>query len=325
MTSHLLKLKTKAGAAQQLEAAKAAAQAQAGSGQKDERFWKPTWDAEKQTGSAVIRLLPSPEEDHIDWAKIYAHSFKGPTGKWYIENCLTSIGKDDPVVELCSRLWNSGIESDKKPARDMKRKISYIMNVLVVKDPSNPQAEGKVFLMKIGQQLFDIIKDAMDPKDATEDKIPVFNPWLGANLKIKMIPKDVNGSTVQSYERSTFTSPEAIADDDDEIIAICEKAHKLSEFDSEGNFKSYEELKRKMFEVLGPTVGSGVATVIGWEGKAESNEKPAVATRTAPEAQARPPVTFDDDIPDSVTEAPAKVTEQPKASDDDELMNILYG
>ena len=103
MTSHLLALKTKTGAAAQLAAAKKASEEQKSkSSSSDARFWSPVFDKEKQTGSAVVRFLPSPEQDHIDWTKLFRRSFKGPTGKWYIENCLTTIGKEDPVGEVCT-------------------------------------------------------------------------------------------------------------------------------------------------------------------------------------------------------------------------------
>jgi len=53
-------------------------------------------------GSAVIRFLPAPEGEDIPFVRIWDHGFKGPTGQWYIEKSLTTIGKDDPVNFLAA-------------------------------------------------------------------------------------------------------------------------------------------------------------------------------------------------------------------------------
>ena len=99
----------------------------------DERMWKPTVD-KAGNGYAVIRFLPG-KDDSLPFVRYWDHGFKGPTGQWYIENSLTSIGQPDPVGELNSRLWNSGIESDKEKARSQKRRLHYVTNIMVVSDP----------------------------------------------------------------------------------------------------------------------------------------------------------------------------------------------
>ena len=81
---------------------------------------------------------PQPKVQELPWVRYWDHGFKGPTGKWYIERSLTSIGQDDPVGELNSKLWNSGIDADKEEARRQKRRLHYVSNVLVVSDPGNP-------------------------------------------------------------------------------------------------------------------------------------------------------------------------------------------
>ena len=111
----------------------------------DERLWKPTMD-KTGNGYAVIRFLPAPKGEDLPWVKLWNHAFQGPTGQWYIENSLTTLGNSDPVSEYNSKLWNSGIESDKEIARRQKRKLSYYSNICVVSDSANPQNEGKVFL-----------------------------------------------------------------------------------------------------------------------------------------------------------------------------------
>ena len=89
----------------------------------DDRIWKPTVD-KAGNGYAVIRFLPG-KDGEIPFVRYWDHGFKGPTGMWYIENSLTSIGQNDPVGELNSKLWNSGIESDKEKAR--AQNVDFIM------------------------------------------------------------------------------------------------------------------------------------------------------------------------------------------------------
>ena len=150
----------------------------------DDRIWKPTVD-KAGNGYAVIRFLPG-KDGEIPFVRYWDHGFKGPTGMWYIENSLTSIGQSDPVGELNSKLWNSGIESDKEKARAQKRRLHYVTNIYVANDPSAPHNEGKVFLYKFGKKIFDKIYDLMNPAFADEKPIDPFDMWEGADFKLKI-------------------------------------------------------------------------------------------------------------------------------------------
>jgi len=211
----------------------------------DTRFWKPTVD-KAGNGMAVIRFLPAAEGEDMPWVQLFSHSFQGPTGQWYIENSLTTLNKKDPVSEHNTMLWNSGVESDKETARKQKRKLQYIANVYIVKDPSNPDNDGKVFLFKFGKKIFDKLNDLMNPE--FEDEIPVnpFDLWEGANFKLKI--RKVEG--YQNYDKSEFDAAVALSEDDDELERIWKAQNKLSEFITEGNFKSYDELKARLNKVL---------------------------------------------------------------------------
>jgi hypothetical protein len=212
---------------------------------KDDRFWRPELD-KSGNGFAVIRFLPASDGEDIPWAKVYNHGFKGPGG-WYIENSLTTIGQKDPVSEMNSRLWNSGIESDKDIARDRKRRLNYISNILVVSDPSNPENEGKVFLFKYGKKIFDKIQEAMNPEFQDEEKVNPFDYWGGANFKLKV--RKVSGFV--NYDKSEFESVSPLLGGDDEKLErLWKTQYKLSEFTDAKNFKSYDELKARLDEVL---------------------------------------------------------------------------
>lgn len=230
--------------------------------QADTRLWRPTFDKERGVGSAVVRFLPAAEGEELPWAKVIRHAFKGPTGKWYIENSLRTIGKSDAVAILNAKLWNSGVESDKDVARAQKQKIEYTTNVLVLKDPANPENEGKVFLYKFGPMIFKMIEEKMFPKFDDESPINPFDPWYGVNFNIKIVGKQVGRETVPNYEKSTFSEPAPMGTDEF-IEHIYEKVYPLAEFTDPKSFKSEDEVRRKLFDVLGPLSGSGIETVEG--------------------------------------------------------------
>ena len=216
-----------------------------GGGGADERLWKPEVD-KTGNGYAVIRFLPSPEGEDIPWAKMYSHAFQGPGG-WYIENSLTTTGCKDPVSDHNRELWNSGVESDKDVVRKQKRKLSYYANIYVVKDPTNPQNEGGVFLYKFGKKIFDKLMEAMQPEFEDESPINPFDFWQGANFKLKIVKKD----GYWNYDKSEFDSVSPLLEDDDALEAIWKKQYSLAAVIAADQFKSYDDLKKRLDYVLG--------------------------------------------------------------------------
>ena len=217
----------------------------------DERLWKPTMD-KSGNGYAVLRFLPACEGEDLPWAKVWNHAFQGPTGQWFIENSLTTLGNNDPVSEYNSKLWNSGVESDKEIARKQKRKLQYFANIYVVSDSSNPQNEGKVFLYRFGKKIFDKVMEAMQP--AFEDETPInpFDFWGGANFKLKL--RKVDG--YWNYDKSEFEGVSSLSDDDSVLEGIYKSQYPLNEFTAASNFKSYDELKTRLDMVLSGTVAA---------------------------------------------------------------------
>jgi len=215
------------------------------SGSSDDRVWK--LDVDKSgNGYAVIRFLPAPNGEDLPFVKLYSHAFQGPGG-WYIENSLTTLGQKDPVSELNSELWNNGTDAGKELARKQKRKLTYVSNIYVVKDPANPANEGKVFLFKYGKKIFDKLTAAMQPEFEDEEAIDPFDFWQGANFKLKA--KNVAG--YRNYDSSEFAKPGALLDDDDAMEAIWKKQYSLAELVAADQFKSYDELKKRLDYVLG--------------------------------------------------------------------------
>jgi hypothetical protein len=269
---------------------------------KDERMWKPTQD-KMGNGYAVIRFLPAAEGQDLPWIRYWDHGFKGPTGKWYIERSLTTIGQDDPVGKLNSKLWNVS-DDDKSPtreqARNQKRRMHYVANVLVVSDPANPDNEGKVFMYQFGKKIFDKIMDVMQPQYADESPMNPFDFWTGANFKIKI--RKVEGWV--NYDKSEFDSPSELSDDDAYLEGIYNSLHDLTEFTDPKNFKSYAELEAKLNDVLGIETTVSIREEISL-----GHETPARQMREMP--------------PQSINEVVSKVESFDEDDDTDDTMSYF--
>ena len=257
----------------------------------DDRKWKPTVD-EQGNGYAVIRFLPATEGQDLPWVRYWDHAFKGPTGQWYIERSLTTLGQNDPVGELNSRLWNSGIEEDKETARRQKRRLHYVTNIQVINDPANPANNGKVFIYEFGKKIFDKIMDMMQPEFPGEEPVNVFDFWSGADFELKI--RNVAG--YRNYDKSDFKSPTPLAGaDETQLEAVYNTLYDLNEFivpnypnAHDANwFKSYDDLKAKLETVLGLATGAG-ATVRN-EAVATAEEAPPWNTADEPTIVAAAP------------------------------------
>ena len=256
--------------------------AEAGS-KDDTRFWQPTVD-KSGNGMAVIRFLPAPSidgDDGLPWVRRFDHGFQGPGG-WFIDNCLTTVGDKCPVCEHNSTLWNSGVEANKEIVRKQKRRLSYVANIYVISDPSNPENEGTVRLYKFGKKIFDKISEVMNPEFPDETPLNPFDLWEGANFKLKI--RNVEG--YRNYDKSEFSAKGALFEDDDKLEAIYKQEHSLKDFTDKKHFKPYEQLKARLDKVLG-FEGDAVPNI-----RAEDVELPTPVTR----AKAPVSTTVDDDL-----------------------------
>jgi hypothetical protein len=210
----------------------------------DERIWKLERD-KTGNGYAVIRFLPAAVNEDVPWVRIWTHGFKGPGG-WYIENSLTTLGKDDPVSKANTALWNSGIDSDKNIARERRRKLNYYSNIYIVEDAANPENVGKVFLFRYGKKIFEKITGVMNPEFQDETPLNPFDFWEGANFKIKM--RQVDG--FPNYDKSEFTDVVPLSEDEKKMEEIWGQQYPLNEIIEEKNFKQYAELEARFNTVI---------------------------------------------------------------------------
>lgn len=266
----------------------------------DDRFWKPEPD-KAGNASATIRFLPRAEGDELPWVKIFTHGFQGPTGKWYIENSLTTIGEDDPVGKLNAELWNSTTDDNspaRKQARAQKRKLSYYANVLIVSDPKHPENEGKVKIFKFGKKIFDKIMDKARPTFEDEDPVNVFDLWEGADFKLRM--RKVEG--YPNYDQSTFAAPSPVlGGDENKILEVVNSQHRLSEFVDKKNFKSYDELARKLAAVLNTSAAPTKSAAQMSEEDTEEVVVEKVVTQSKSKVKVEKPRVEEDDDDDAMS------------------------
>lgn len=265
---------------------------------RDSRIWYPETD-KAGNGSAIIRFMPAPKGEDAPFVRLWHHHFKGPTGKTYSENSLTTIGKKDPVGEYNSVLWKEGSDECKKQARDQKRKLTYYANIMVLKDPMKPENNGKVFLFRFGKKVFDKVMASLKPTSVLDDPVNPFDFWEGANFRVRI----ANVDGYRNYDQSTFDSPSQFLDGDDEALKkVWESLYSLDEFIAPDKFKSYEILKSKFEEVmgLGETRDSGTVGV---------SEEPSRPT-TKPTKKASKP-------------EPERLPDDPADGDDDDVMSEI--
>ena len=260
----------------------------------DERFWKLSTD-KAGNGYAVIRFLPAGDGEDMPFVKLYSHAFQGPGG-WYIENSLTTLGQNDPLGEYNRELWNSGDESLKEQVRKQKRKLQYYANVYIVKDPANPDNEGKVFLFRFGKKIYDKIMDAVngDELEGREGYNP-FDFWTGADFKLRA--KKVAG--YPNYDSSEFNPTGVLEDlDDAQLESIWKRQFPLQPLVAPDQFKSYDELKVRLDRVLNLKSSSStsapaakpVEDVVSakptFGSRVEANEEERVASHDVPQTTA---------------------------------------
>lgn len=217
----------------------------------DEKYWKPTVD-KAGNGSAILRFLPAPPNEDVPFVRYWDHGFQGPGGKWYIENSRTSLGEKDPVGEYNSKLWRESDNDEspqRKQVRKQKRREHFVANVYIVKDPGNPENNGKVFLYKFGKKIWNKLNELMNPVDDGIEEVAPINPfdmWAGADFYLRI--RKVEG--YPNYDKSSFGSPKAISEDDGELESIWKAEHTLQPILDPANYKSYEDLEKRLNEVL---------------------------------------------------------------------------
>lgn len=243
----------------------------------DERIWAPKPD-KSGNFTGIIRFLPAPANESSPYTERFSHGFKDDkTGKWLIENCPTTIGRQCPICDANSELWNTGVEANQNISRKRKRQLSYYTNIVVVKDPNNPENEGKVFIYRFGKKIFEKILAKVDPNDAEiETPVDIFDFIEGADFVIKMKRK----GGFANYDDSYFKETSELLDGDVKALEeLWNTQYSLEAFVDESEFKSYDELKERLDSVTGKA-GSSPTNRTAEEALGDSSNEEEVEENT---------------------------------------------
>ena len=267
-------------------------------------FWLAELD-KAGNGSAVIRFLPTPAVDEkanpdaaLPWAKVFQHAFKGPSGKWMIDVCPTTLGNGNecPVCDHNSVLWNSGKESDKEfVLKNTKRKVHYVSNIYIVNDPKHPENNGTVRQFKYNESIFQKLMEAIKPKFEDETPFDPFDLFAGADFKLR-IYKDGDYS---SFDKCEFAAIGPMLDDEAEMEKVYNQEQSLLKHLDPSLVKTYDELKTRMEKTLGLNSDGTQAkrtTVETLKEAAEKAKTGPAPKRPTPAAERTLPEDDDDDM-----------------------------
>lgn len=221
----------------------------------DASEWKLSQD-KQGNGGAVVRFLPAKTETSTSFVKLVNHGFQR-NGKWFIENCPSTLGNHGyDLCPVCDHIkaqnWDYNVEADKKAmyASGLTRKTAFWANILVVKDPANPDNEGKVFKWRFGKKIMDkIMSLASGDEELGQESVDVTCPIDGANFAVKI--KKVGGNN--NYDDSTFLKQSAIPNIEDEKyqVQLAEGMHDLQTLIAADQFKSKDDLTKRFNMVMG--------------------------------------------------------------------------
>lgn len=238
---------------------------------KDERLWSLTRDKDTGKGEAVIRFLPPENEGDLPFEKYYEHFVKKPDGRWLVaEACGRSFGKPCPLCERASRFWQAG---DKEHYRLAKAKSTYLFNILVIDDKGCPENNGKVFMVKLGATIYNMIIGAMNSEFEDEARQP-FDIFNGNNFIYRSRKDPAKGGQI-SYDKSKFEEVQTpIAPTEEEIARVLEQMHDLKRYVKDAASKwTNEQLEARCREAfVGCDPGSSFQAVSGYGGYSEKQE-----------------------------------------------------
>lgn len=214
----------------------------------DERFYVLPKD-DKGEGSAIIAFLPDPDGRPLQRLyKINTTIIKDGQRRFCNEWSPTTINKPCPFQEAWQKLYNSG---DREESRKFARSTRYVTNIIVIRDPKQPENEGKVFLYDMSQKFKDKLEQAVNPSQQDialgVERKEIFNPTKGWVMRL-VARKQANDMV--SYDSSEFIKHDPVwADPQVAFDNITSKCYKLADLLKPEAFKSYDELKREFDRV----------------------------------------------------------------------------
>lgn len=181
----------------------------------------------KPGNTYTVRLLPdskSPVDTFFHYYNMGWNSFA--TGQYVQTLSPQTFGERCPINEERFRLSRTGSDAEKEKASALRRIEKWLVNVYVVDDPSNPDNNGKVKLLRYGKQLHKIITEAIEGEDSEEFGAKIFDLGDdGVSFKIKCEQQ----GDYPTYVSSRFTGAGKLNLTEDQQKDIYGGTHTLKE------------------------------------------------------------------------------------------------
>jgi hypothetical protein len=182
-----------------------------------------------------VRLVPDVKNPRGTINHYFHHSWKSlQTGRFITHLCPTTYGEACPIDQYLMKTFNAGevTTAEKTKLQNIYRNESFLVNAYVISDPTNPDNEGKVKIIRYGKELAKIINSAIDGDDADEFGAKIFDVQTGSTLRIKCESRANSTSSsakkYTTYSSSKFLTPSKIDVDVDKIYNAIHDLTKLS-------------------------------------------------------------------------------------------------
>lgn len=197
----------------------------------------------------LVRLVPNVNEPKKTIYHYYHHSWKSHSnGQFVTALCPTTYGESCPIDSYVLKTYNTGSQEEKAKLRDVSRKENWLVNAYVISDPTNPENEGKVKVIRYGKELAKIINSAIDGDDSAEFGAKIFDVAAGCTFRIKCESRTSNfgggNRMMTTYTSSKFIAPSKLEGvDEKKLESIFTGIHELEKFNKP---KTSAELQRML-------------------------------------------------------------------------------
>ncbi len=193
----------------------------------------------------VVRLLPNIENLDRTFYHYYNHMWNSlSTNQLTSVLCPSTVGDRCPIDEYRFKVYRSGSDAEKEQSKILRRNENWLVNVYVISDPTNPENEGKIKILRYGKQLNKVIYDATEGDDVQYFGHRVFDlSENGCSLRIKV---DKNEGGYASYTSSKFLPASSITGLSENVEKINEVYDNIKALDTIFELKSYDELQHTL-------------------------------------------------------------------------------
>jgi hypothetical protein len=156
----------------------------------------------------TVRLIPNVSSPEKTFFHYYTYDWSSfGTGQYTSVLSPTTFGQRCPITDTKFKVLRNGTDEEKAKANLLRRNERWLINAYVIDDPTNPENNGTLKIIRYGKQLHKIISDAIDGEGSEDFGPRIFDlSENGVNFKIK---SEQQGDYI-SYTSSKFTMPRKV-------------------------------------------------------------------------------------------------------------------